>query len=224
MKGNFFNLPPALRYRYTLSSTNVPYKHPRVISFVERWIKDDEIKTREETVETILKAVNLYTVPRKEPLSGSMNETGRNQKTDVTRMQWGSGALYALAHPESCGPSERADLLTAALRDRNIPVRRLYGHLLSPSGKTMIPHVWCEVFISPAGWVPADPTSLEENVQPILGLWSERYVFISREGPDFIVKSGPDRALLQEGYSRAHTKTMDIGIEVTRVVIDETTR
>ena len=195
-------LSPHLEEALTSETRNTPLRHPRVGIFAQKALAGTKL-TKVSVVKKLLEEIAKMAPG---PAGAQLTK------------EWGRGALFALAKPAESGPSERVDLLVSMLRERQIPVRRLYGHLLPRPGENgpLIPHVWCEVFLPPAGWVPADPTPLENGELPILGRWSPRYLCLSIEGPGNIEKQGPDACRIWRGHCLPNIDELPVVIEVTR--------
>ena len=195
-------LSPHLENTLTSETRNTPLRHPRIGVFANK----------------ALASVKLTKLTVVKKLLAEVAKMAPGPAGAQTIKEWGRGSLFAVAKPEESGPSERVDLLTSLLRERGIPTRRLYGHLLPRQGEKgpLIPHVWCEVFLPPAGWVPADPTPLTNGMLPKLGFWSPRYLCMSIEGPGNVEKQGPDASRIWRGHCLPNIDELPVVIEVLR--------
>ncbi len=202
--GKGLRLPPHIEHLLTSPTRNIPLCHPRIGVFAKSALKDVKM-TPKDVINALLNAV-AATAPG--PAGSQIIK------------EWGRGALFAVAKPEEAGASERVDLLTALLRERKLPTRRIYGHLLPRKGEkgALIPHCWCEVYLPPAGWIPLDPTPLINGVPPQMGHWSDRYVCSSIEGPGNVEKQGPDAVRMWRGHCLPNINELPVLIEVTRKV------
>jgi len=197
------NLPPLMQARLTSPSPGCPVGHPRLDGLAASFIGT--------TSDRVSRIRALF--------DGVVRHTTRTAPPEQSISTWGKGALFALTHPGECGPLERCDLLIALMRRQAIASRHVYGYLVAEDGlsKAPRPHAWCELYLPPAGWVPADPTPLTTTDQPVLGRWSARYIVqaVESEGAH---GSGPDRAFLGHGHERTPSSALPCSLEVQLVV------
>jgi len=204
--GGTATVSPRLEHGLTCSTETVPLGHPRVAAFATRALGRATGSGPAERLRRLLDAV-AATAP----------STAPSQPPGGTA--WGRGALFALAHPDEAGPSERVDLFAALARDEGLPTRRCFGHLLPDEADgPPLPHAWCEVFLPPAGWIPCDPTPLVPGEPATMGVWSPRYLLLSHDGPTAVEATGPDAVTLWRGHTRGSLDRPAAAVEVARRV------